>query len=199
MTAKDIIESGLLELYAIGGTSAEENAMIDALLPIDEALRKEYEFIQQSLEIYSSANKKQPSPNVLRNIFDSIAQTDADKFNLPPLLSRQTNADAWWSYLIDHKILKPDTGEKLIMIEFIKTNTLVTYVAWAEKGAYVEESHDDQLERLFMLQGSCKIECNGEVRFYKEGDFIEIPAGTLHRAEATGDDVMILLGQRVAA
>lgn len=199
MTAKEIIESGLLELYAIGGTSADENALIESLLPIDEALRKEYEIILHALETYGVSENKQPSSHVLRNIFDSIAQADADKFKLPPLLSPQTNADEWWSYLIDHKIFKPDTGEKLMMIEFVKTNTLVTYIAWAEKGAYVEEIHDDHLERLFMLQGNCKIAWNGETHFYREGDFIEIPAGTLHRAEATGDGVMILLGQRVAA
>lgn len=197
MTAKEIIESGLLELYAIGETTDEEKEMIEALMSFDKALQYEYDAILKSLDT-SDTNKKLPSQNVLRNIFDSIAQADAEKFNLPPLLSPRTNIDEWRFFLIKHNIEKPLIDKPLLMIEIMRTNTLVTYVAWAKKGAVLEEIHHEQLERLFMLQGSCKIEFKGVTHFYSVGDFIEIPAGTLHRAEATGDGVMILLGQRVA-
>jgi len=199
MNTREIIESGLLELYCIGATTPEETAMVKDMLKEDILLREEFEVIQETLENYAGVNAKHPPTNLLRNILDSIAQQESDELELPPLLSPASTIDEWKKYLDAHQIFKPDNNERINMLEFVQTSSLVTYIAWAEKGAWVEETHSDELERLFMLQGSCSIDFDGELRYYKEGDFIEIPAGTIHRAEATSDGLMILIGQRLAA
>ena len=39
MNTKELIESGLLELYCVGATSAEENALVEIMLSEDIGVR----------------------------------------------------------------------------------------------------------------------------------------------------------------
>lgn len=199
MDTKALIESGILELYCIGATTPEQNALIEIMISNDDAVGREIDAIQKSLVDYAGKFAVKPPDGLLNKILNNISSQEANEMELPALLSAASKASDWWKYIRDAGIVKPDNDMPLNMIEFASGATLVTYIAWAEKGAVVEEKHADETERLFMLQGECKIEMNGKTFYYKEGDFIDIPANTLHRAESTGDEMMIAIGQRLAA
>ena len=72
MEATEIISSGLLEQYALGFTSPEENVLVeDAIIKYPE-VRKELDEIRSSLEDYVSSYAIKPSTDVKKKIFDQI-------------------------------------------------------------------------------------------------------------------------------
>ncbi len=197
MNTKELIESGLLELYCVGATSAEENALVEIMLSEDIGVRLEIYAIQKALEFYAGTYAVQPPGNLYKNLLNRIAQEESDQYNLPPLLSINSKTGDWWYYINQHHIEKPSNEELINMIELIQTPTLLTFIARAKKGAIVEEKHSSEIERVLMLQGSCKFDMNGETFYFKEGDFVEIPLKTFHRAEIISDLDMIFVGQRL--
>jgi len=52
---------------------------------------------------------------------------------------------------------------------------------------------------LFVFHGTCTMTINGKISHHKAGDLIAIKHSSLHKAEATSDEPMILIGQRIAA
>jgi len=198
MNSSALIESGLLELYCLGETTPRQDLLIETLLTIDSNAMDELYAIEGALEWYAFYHARKPSVEVLKHIFISLARADSSRFRLPPLLSPQSVTADWWQYLSSHSI-DPAFNGPLGMFEFINEPALSTYLVWAEKGAVVTEKHEHETELLLMLQGSCTITMRGETRHYAAGDFIEIAPGVVHYAEATSDELMILVGQKVAA
>ncbi|MBC8173349.1 MAG: cupin domain-containing protein [Chitinophagales bacterium] len=199
MQAHELIQSGILELYCLGIASADERTLIEELKETHSEIQEEIASIEKALRIYAGSDIPKPSEHLHRKIFDTIAQQESDALHLPPILSAQSNREEWETYLANNNIKKPAGQNQLYLIELPSTQNLITYVVYAERGGNVEESHETELERLFMLKGTCTIEYNGMLRVYNEGDFIEIPPNSVHHAIATSDETMILIGQRLAA
>ncbi|MFN0274699.1 MAG: cupin domain-containing protein [Chitinophagales bacterium] len=199
MEVNDLLKSGILEMYCLGVATQEEMQLVKQYAEVHPIIRNEIASIEEALVSYAFYVHKQPSGIVKEGIINRILQEEASVTGLPQLLSEKSTLEEWKTYLENNKIRKPDGDEALYMVEFSKTQNITTYIAWAEPGAFVEEEHADELERLFMLQGNCEIEVNGIRHFYKEGDFVEIKRNTLHKAVAVGERTMILIGQRYAA
>ncbi|MBC8047476.1 MAG: hypothetical protein H7Y00_11825, partial [Fimbriimonadaceae bacterium] len=160
MNVQNIIESGLLELYCLGVVSEQEKDLIEQFASEHPVIKDEIASIENSLNKYVEGNIK-PAPHIKQNIFDSIYAEEAKENGLPFILSPDSKINDWFEYLKCNQIEKPEGNDALYMTEFSKTNNIVTYIAWGKPGAFVEEEHCDELERLFMLQGSCKIDFDG--------------------------------------
>lgn len=85
MNKEDIISSGLLELYALGQTSAEEALQVEECLSQYPELKKEIEAIEISLESYAQAYAIVPSSSVKDKILSHISQ--AEQKNIQHLAS----------------------------------------------------------------------------------------------------------------
>ena len=72
MNIQDIISSGLLDMYATGNTTAEENAQVQALLVEYPQLKDELTSIEQALEEYAFANAIQPKIRVQEKLFSEL-------------------------------------------------------------------------------------------------------------------------------
>lgn len=199
MTVAELLKSGLLEMYCLGDISERDKILVENFALHEPLVRKEISAIEKSFEIYSETHAKKPPAQLKNKIIEAIMQQEADKLGLPPLLTAETNSDDWFNYLHDNDIHPPNYFKQLYMYELPSTQNLITYVAWARKGAFVEEIHERESEKLLMLKGTCIIRFNKKEYHLKENDFIEIPANTMHHAEATSDEIMILIGQRIAA
>lgn len=197
MTFQEIIESGLLEMYCMGATTGEQNAFVEAQAAKYPQVKYELERIEAALTGLSQY-KKVPGNQVRKNIFDIIYNAEAKENGLPPVLSEKSSILEWKIYLESHHICKPSGTDLLYITEFSTTKNITSYVVWAQPGACVEEIHNTETERLFMLQGTCTIEFNGTLHNYAAGDFVEIRKNTTHKATATGEEIMILIGQRLA-
>lgn len=74
MNIEDIISSGLLELYALGLSSAEETKQVEEWILQYPEVKNELMSIEASLEIYAAPFAKEPSHLVKDKIFASINQ-----------------------------------------------------------------------------------------------------------------------------
>jgi anti-sigma-K factor RskA len=72
VTIEEIKSSGLLELYALGQLSAEDEKTVREYLTQHPVLRKELLEIQQALEIYAQSTAIPPAPGVRQKVLDEI-------------------------------------------------------------------------------------------------------------------------------
>ncbi len=104
MKAKEIIESGLLELYVLGQCTEEENQTVEAHLDND-AIAAEIKEIEESLFQLASLQATNPAPSLRSKVFEAIdgqpdntkkseAKQEAPK--VVPLPSQQTSRTQWW-------------------------------------------------------------------------------------------------------
>lgn len=190
---KNMISHELLELYCLGLASDEEVQRVEAAAMHDKLLKKEIEVLKEALGNYAEAHSRKASEKTKKNIFDAI---DAFEKNLPPDLSSNSNVEDWIKFLELNNITAPDDFEYLHMDEFLNRDGKITYAAWGRSGASLSESHDDEDEHLLVLKGSCTLEQNGILKHYTKGDLIFIPKQTVHTACVTGENVLLVIGQR---
>ena len=81
MNVEDIISSGLLEMYALGNTSAEENAQVQELVAAHPAVRDELNKIEEALEQYAFSNAIQPKIKVQEKLFSQLNFTQNNSTN----------------------------------------------------------------------------------------------------------------------
>ena len=79
MELKDIISSGILELYSLGLTSEEENMQVHEWIKQFPEVKEEIDEIQNAIEEYAVAHAIQPDDSVKQKILDRIADTAPEK------------------------------------------------------------------------------------------------------------------------
>lgn len=72
MEAKDIISSGILELYVLGIASNEEVAQVEQWLLIYPEVKEELSHIESAIEEYAKANAVEPSAALKERIINQI-------------------------------------------------------------------------------------------------------------------------------
>ena len=102
MKAKELIESGLLELYVLGQCTDEETRIVEAHLDND-AVSAELQEIEESMLTIADHAAINPSPSLRSKIFDAI---DAEEGNSTARSSKDTKvvsmkpekatATQWW-------------------------------------------------------------------------------------------------------
>lgn len=72
MSNKDLIQSGLLELYALDLCSPEEKAKVEAALASDEAVMKEYLEITEALDHLAVEQAIEPPAGLKQSLFERL-------------------------------------------------------------------------------------------------------------------------------
>jgi anti-sigma-K factor RskA len=75
LNKQDIISSGLLELYAMGLTSAEETKQVEEWITQYPEIKQQLNAIEVSLESYAQAHAIEPSSSVKDKIFSQLKET----------------------------------------------------------------------------------------------------------------------------
>ena len=200
METNSLISSGIIELYCMGIASDQDKILVEQAAAKSKEVRDEITAVCDALYLYSSVIGKEPREEMKNKIMDAInAEKEAQTISFPPRITKNTTVIEWLKYMADNKITQPSPGDDVQILDLPGNEKQVTYIAWAKKGVVVEESHADENEYLLMLIGRCSITLNGVINKYKAGDVIYIPKNSIHRAEALSDELMLLIGQRVAA
>ena len=186
---RDFLESGIIEMYCMGIASEDEKMLVETFAHNHIEVREEIEAVNRALQSYASAEQKTPAVSLKEKIMAAI---------LPPLLKENHELKTWMSYLKENAISTTQNFDELFVMDLPSSEKQITYLAWANKGTTLEESHESEDEYLLMLSGSCSITCNGITQLYHKGEIVFIPKNTIHKAVALSND-MLLLGQRIAA
>lgn len=117
MEAKDIISSGILELYVLGITSPEETLQVEQWLLMYPEVKDELDQIESAMENYAMANAIEPSSELKERIANNIV------FNKSNATQISSTSD----------ILRPvskDVAEQ-------KVYTVSTFFKWAAAACFV--------------------------------------------------------------
>lgn len=75
---KAYIESGILELYALGDVSPEERAQVERMAAAHPVVREELQEVESALELYAGENAIQPSQHHRNKVLNSLVTNFAD-------------------------------------------------------------------------------------------------------------------------
>ena len=193
MDIKQFINSGILEIYCMGIASDEERIAVESYASRHMEVQEEIDAINAALLGYAEGSGKTATPGLKKKTLEAIARQ-----NFPSLLSGQRNID-WWIQFIDALNINLPSDYEIHLVDLPGDERKTNYIAWAKKGAFIEESHSDEDEYLLMIKGSCTITVDGLTNKYFPGDLIYIPKGKVHTAVAISEEPMIVIGQRIAA
>jgi anti-sigma-K factor RskA len=87
---KAYIESGILELYALGDGSPEERTEVERMVAAHPAVKEELRQIENALEKYALANAIAPAESHQKKVFNSLLTNFADDSTFR---SKHTDAD----------------------------------------------------------------------------------------------------------
>jgi mannose-6-phosphate isomerase-like protein (cupin superfamily) len=201
MNSKEFIESGILELYALGIASIAEQEEVVFRAKTDRAIQDELHAIGKSLEAITMKQAIAPSP-ILKpflmatiNYMDRIIQ--GEPITEPALLNKHSTIDNYAAWL-----LRPDmvyAGKEPVFAFIIgHTKKVTTAIVWLKEIA-PQEVHDDELESFLIVEGTCDIVVDGKVNSLVPGDYFTIPLYKNHFIKVTSAIPCKVILQRVAA
>jgi len=193
------IASGILENYCLGFCSPEENTLIEKYAGIYPGIKTEIEKIRASLEEYFIANEIKPSPAVKTAVMLSVyRQVAAENTGYAPLIDDAMDKGILTAWIASIQIdTVTEDFENLFITELPSTSLVTNFIVHAKSG-HEAEKHEDFVEYLYVVRGSCIMDFEGELRSYQEGDIIHIKPHINHTATVTSAQPMIALVQRQA-
>jgi anti-sigma-K factor RskA len=102
MDYKELIESGKLELYALGALDLQDQKEIETLLASDAELKVEYDAIADALGVYGQSTSDMPSLDILERAKAQITAEEntvntAETKVIPMGEAKSTNTTKWWA------------------------------------------------------------------------------------------------------
>lgn len=196
---KDFINSGIIEVYCMGAATDEEQLQVEQMAQQYPEVRDEIRAVREALENYALGSSPVPFAEIKNKIMEVIASEENNRLSFPPRITTQTNIEEWQEYISRNSITTPVDYDMFYLLNLPSNEQQYSYMAWARQGAVLEETHGEEDEYLFMMEGHCSVTIAGVIGYYKAGDVVFIPKGALHRAEALSTEPMLLIGQRIVS
>lgn len=114
--------------------------------------------------------------------------------NLPEI-NKNSDADSWLTCV---KHLIPADIEDFTL-KLLRKYHGVTQMLVISKIDVPDESHEDVLESLLILKGSCRCTIGGKAVVLKEGDYIDIPLHVQHNVKVLTPYVVAILQHKAVA
>ncbi len=198
----EYIESGILEMYVLGDTTKEENIEVERMAASDPLIRKELESIRAAIEEYALAHAIEPDPVIKPLLLAKIDYTDrmekGEKTPAPPMLNKDSKAEDFTFWLERPDMVMPAEADQVFVKIIGYTPEAVTAIVWLKDMAPAE-THTNELERFFILEGTCNITVEDEVHSLNPGDFFAIPLHKNHMVKVTSEIPCKVILQRLAA
>jgi len=199
---EEYINSGILEIYVLGMTSAEETAHVNEMAVKHIEIRKEIEEISKALEIDAAKKSVGPSETLKPFLMAVVDYTErlkgGEPMSFPPLLTKDSKVIDFEEWTRRADMVLPDDFENMYAKIIGYTPEATTAISWIKTHSPFE-IHTIELERFLILEGSCDITIGNDVHSLKAGDFIAIPLHIAHSLVVTSDIPCKVILQRVAA
>ena len=196
------IESGVLELYVLGITTAEEFEEVEQMMVISPEIRKEINAIEIALERYAKSYSIIPNatirPFVMATIDFSERMKNGENLPLPPALHKGSQIEEYNEWLNRSGMIVPVDFKDLHARIIGYTQEVLTAIVWIKDMA-PSEVHDDEYEKFLIIEGSCDIMIEGDIHSLLPGDFFSIPLYKPHEVHVTSKIPCKVILQRVAA
>lgn len=201
-TVTDYINSGILEMYVMGMTSAEETTQVNEMAFKYSAVRQEIEEISKALEIDSSQKYEGPNETVKPFILAVVDYTErlkgGEPMTFPPLLTKDSKVIDFEEWTGRTDMVLPEDFDNMYAKLIGYTPEAATAISWIKTHSPFEV-HTNEYERFLILEGSCDITIGDDIHHLVAGDFIAIPLHIGHSLVVTSNVPCKVILQRVAA
>ena len=199
---KEIIDSGILELYVLGDTDAQESQLVELMVVNYPEIRAEIANIELALEQLALSQQVKPDPIIKPFLMATIDFTDRMKSGEEPVAAPELTVDSVptdYARWLDRSDLS-DPGDFSDVFAKILSYTpeAITAVVWIRDMA-PQEVHDHEFERFLILEGTCEIHVEDEVHYLSPGSYFQIPLHKRHHVLVTSNRPCKVILQRVAA
>ncbi len=199
---RDLIASGILEMYVMGAASPGEIALVEQMAAMYEEVRNEINEISIAIEQYATANAIEPDPSIRLftmatiEYMERLKKGEAPTF--PPMLHKGSKREdyAQWLNREDLQLNEPLEDAYAHIISF--TPEVSTAIVWLKYGS-PPEVHTHEQEKFLILEGTCDITIGSEMHKLVPGDVLIIPLHVSHHVKVTSDYPCKLILQRAAA
>ncbi len=203
MSSKELIDPGVLALYAMGIASQREQENVEKVAAAHPEIKQEINSISEVLEKYALANATEPSPLIKPMLMASIDYSERIKngevVSYPPLLHKNSTAQDYAFWINRPDMNFPSSENKDLFAKIIgHTPEMTTAIIWLTKGAS-PETHHNEYEHFLILEGTCDITVSGKVTHLVANDYFQIPLHSSHFLTVTSPIACKAILQRIAA
>lgn len=202
MNIEKYISSGVIEMYVMGSLPAEEAAELELLATSHPEIDAEIERVSLTLESYVSANAKKPAPQVkamLMATLDYMQRLETGETPVVvPALDKKTKKEDFSEWINRTDMQAPNEYEEIFVKLLSYRPGSTTAIVWLKTGS-PEETHHNEYESFFILEGTCNIYINSEIHQLYPGDHLTIPLHASHSVKVTSDIPCKLILERKAA
>jgi len=202
MNTKEYIESGVLELYVLGLSSAEQCAEIEALAAKHPEIYTEIAEISVALEKYAQLNEVAPHPLIKPLLMATIDYTErlksGEPVSFPAVLNENSKIEDYQQWINREDMKAPVDFEEVFAKIIGYTPEATSAIVWIKNMA-PEEVHDHEFEKFLILEGTCDITIGDKVHQLVPGDYLSIPLHVSHNVKVTSKNTCKVILQRIAA
>ena len=200
MNSKEIVESGLLELYALGTLEGDELDMVSNALETDPVLKNELNQVEDAIFLFAQAHAVTPNPTVKALLMGTVHYIERlKKGEVPaqlPVLNEKTRVDYFNEWLEREDMqLNADFNEAQVSI-ISQEQDKMTAIVWLKSGA-LPETHENEYEKFLIVEGTCDITIETTVHALRAGDYLSIPLYADHHVRVTSQVPCKIILQRV--
>jgi mannose-6-phosphate isomerase-like protein (cupin superfamily) len=199
---RTFIDSGILEMYVMGDTSPQQNALVERLAAEHIEIREELYAIEIALENYALSQAKEVDPTVkpfLMATMDYMQRlTNGEQPSYPPLLHTGSLVSDYEAWLNRPDLQLREPLDEIDAHIIGSTPELTTAIVWIRNGA-PPETHKKEYETFLIIEGTCTIVVDGKDRQLKAGDVFSIPLFLSHHLIVTSETPCKAILQRMAA
>lgn len=196
------IESGILEMYVMGATSAAESREVEQMAATHSEIRRELEAISQTMEAYAVAHAVKPKETIKPLLLATIDYMErlkkGEPAEDPPVLTQASHVTDYAAWLNRPDMVLPVNPAAIYVKLIGATPAATTAIVWLS-GTADNEIHHDEYERFLIVEGSCDITVGDHVHHLFPGDYFAIPLHLPHTVNVTSDIYCKVILQRIAA
>lgn len=202
---KAFLDSGIIEDYCLGIATTEAAAQLEGYCMQYPEIKLALEKAQQDMISYMQLFEKAPPQHMLDGILQNVtkdielekAKLTGDSARLSQFIPISKHSDYQkWQRLT--KELNPPQDFDIHSHELFNDESNILCVVWI-KDRIPSEEHDDLLESILCVEGTCVGKLDNETIPLSPGDFWQIPLHADHTLEVTSDHpVKLILMRQIA-
>lgn len=202
ITIESFVSSGILEMYVLGQTDADENIKVESMMFSYPAILFEINEISKALCKYGKYHGLVPDITIKPAIFSTIdfieRMKNGELPSNPPLLTSASKIVDYSDWLDRPDMILNADFEGIYAKVIAHNDKLSMAIIWLRDGSPME-THFKELESLLIIEGTCTITIDDTDHFLKSGDVIHIPLFKKHIVTVTSSIICKAILQRVAA
>lgn len=181
------LASGIIEMYCLGMASPDEAVELERMSALYPEVCTELKAAQAALVAHAQQFEFSPSANMEARILtavDELKFTGGSQLDSFVDISEYSNVEKWKGLVKD--ISPPEEFLNTHRIPLFESEHQFLAVTWV-KTEVPTESHDDRIEKILILEGTCRCRLGEEELDLAAGDCLMVPLNVVHNLKVTSE------------